>query len=495
MRCLSRWQFGHWFGLLLVIGSVLRLFAIGEAHVWYDEIMTRWASTLPFDRMVAVTAGDVHPAGYYTLVWSVAHLFGSNAPWLLRLPSALLSIAALPVLALIGLRLGLSDSAVLGGVAIMALVPFQLYYAQEIRMYALLQLLVLLAVLAVLDRRWWLLTLASAAMLWTHNYGFVYCALIYGWAYVLEMRLPILSDRKVPVCNIMGLFVSGVVALFLYLPWMPTLLFQVGNMDQWWQQPTTVGGWLEPFHQLLWGNPLGMLQPISQVVVFAMLALAIWKIVRLRQGAAIQLLVLGVAPMVFSVATELFTHPTYLYRTFIGSSGPLYLLIGWALTEGVELRLRRWATVMLAPLMVLGVVLYYPVFMVSKGATDTFLVEIDNRLQPGDVIYHMNPGSLVSFQDEHPTEPEFWRYVHPAMEGDVGTLSSSTLDAFGIQQVPLEQVEWERAWLIFSAGPTLGIAEDNEAARLVAQYNGQRVLDTKLWYSDLYRGQIWLLTR
>jgi hypothetical protein len=201
------------------------------------------------------------------------------------------------------------------------------------------------------------------------------------------------------------------------------------------------------------------------------------------------------APMLLSVTTELFTHPTYLYRTFIGSSGMLYLLIGWALTEGVDIQLRRWALGMLAPLMIVGVVFYYPVYWVSKGATDTFLVEIQNRMQPGDLIYHMNPGSLMSFRDAHPTEPEFYSYVHPEMDGDMGTLSASTLEAFGIAQVTLDQVPWKRAWLIFSAGPTLGIAEDNEVAKLVAQYHGQPILDTKLWYSDIYKGQIWLLTR
>jgi hypothetical protein len=292
-----------------------------------------------------------------------------------------------------------------------------------------------------------------------------------------------------------ALFVAGLSAIVCYLPWVPVLLGQFGNLDKWWGQPTTPGGFLEPFQQFVWGQPLGMLQPVSQIVLFALLAFAAWKVIRLRSTQAVNLLALGVIPMLFSVTTELFTHPTYLYRSFIGSSGFIYLLIGWALTEQVEVRYQRWALAMLAPMFAVSVVLYYPVVWVSKGATDTFLVEIQNRMEPGDLIYHMNPGSLMSFRDAHPAEPEFWTYVHPTMYADLGTLSSATLQAFDIQQVTLDQVPWKRAWLIFAAGPTLGIAEDHEVASLVERYHGTPILDTKLWYSDIYKGQIWLLTR
>lgn len=496
MRFFSRWRWASWFGICIWLGSLLRLWNIGISNRWYDEIFAAWASVLPFSRMIGTTAGDVHPPLHYILIWAVAHLSGSSDTWLLRLPSALCSIVAMPLLILIGRRFKLSDPAILASLAFMAFAPFQIYYAQEIRMYALLQMEILLAVLAVLDRRWWLLCLASAAMIWTHNYGFVYCAVIYIWAGVREME-GLVSRGVQSGGNLAAVIASGVLALISYIPWAPVLVKQMRNVGNWWQQPTTPGAFLEPFQQFVWGNPLGMLEPISQIVLFGALAFSLWKLARLRSPEMLQVAYLAFIPMLFSVLTELVgMHATYLYRSFIGSSGFIYLLIGWAFTEQVQARERKWALAVLAPLFVSGVILYYPVVQVSKGATDTFLTEISNRMEPGDLVYHMNPGSMMSFRERYPNKPAMYMYVHPAIPNDIGTLSGETLDAFGVYQLELRDIPWwHRAWLIFSAGPTLGIAEDNEVMALAAEFHGQPIIDTKLWYSDVYRGQIWLLLR
>ena len=151
---------------------------------------------------------------------------------------------------------------------------------------------------------------------------------------------------------------------------------------------------------------------------------------------------------------------------------------------------------MVSPLFVLGVIFYYPVTQVSKGVTDTFLIKIQELMEPGDLVYHMNPGSMMSFREYYPHNPEMYIWIHPAIPDDIGTLSGDTLRAFGVHQVMLEDIPgWKRAWLIFSAGPTLALAEDDEVMELAAKYQGQPILDIKLWYSDVYRGQIWLLQR
>ena len=494
MRFSLRWGFIHWVGFYTWVGSILRLWGLWYSNRWYDEIFTSWSALLPFERMVAATAGDVHPPGYYALVWLVAHLTGSNAVWLLRLPSALLSIAAIPLLAQIGRRLKLSDTAILWAVAFMALSQFQIYYGQETRMYALLQLEVLGAVLAVLERRWWLLAVCASAMLWTHNYGAIYCALIFLVALVQEIRMPVTADPPGPVCNLPALIGSGAAALLSYMPWVPTLIRQLRAVGNWWQQPTTPGGFLEPIQQFVWGNPLGILTPISQVLVFALVAFATFRAVRLRLNALVP--VMAFAPMLISVATEwVGMHPTYLYRTFIGSSGFLYLLIGWGLDTVKAAQLRRLTLAAVAPMFAISTLLYYPVVKASKGATDDFILAVASQAQPGDFIYHMNPGSLMAFREKYPDQPERYMWVHPAMPNDIGTLSSPTLAAFGVHQVELEDIPWRRAWLIFSAGPTLGTAEDAEVLRLVDEFHGQPLLDYSLWFSKIYRGQIWLLKR
>ena len=93
---------------------------------------------------------------------------------MLRAPSYLAGVAAIPLVYLIGARTVGRCAAVVAS-AITALGPFMIYYSTEARGYELMVVLVMLSTLAMLvaidDRRarWWVLYAASScAAMYTH---------------------------------------------------------------------------------------------------------------------------------------------------------------------------------------------------------------------------------------------------------------------------------------------------------------------------------------
>src|SRR3972149_7180272 len=71
----------------------------------------------------------------------------------------------------------------------MAVMPMQLWYAQEGRMYALLLFLVLLSLLFALEGEWIGLAASAAAMLYTQNYAAFYLVVI-GFIAIPDNRRP-----------------------------------------------------------------------------------------------------------------------------------------------------------------------------------------------------------------------------------------------------------------------------------------------------------------
>jgi uncharacterized membrane protein len=137
--------------LLLVVGIALRLTGLTRPSLWLDEAYSLYVAVHRFAQSTAFVAGsDAHPPLYYLLlhVWL---LFGPSV-LTLRLLSAVASSSALVTFFVLSRRLAQRRVALLA-TALMACSAFQVWYAQEARLYALVTLAVLLAVYALV-RAW-----------------------------------------------------------------------------------------------------------------------------------------------------------------------------------------------------------------------------------------------------------------------------------------------------------------------------------------------------
>ena len=124
------------FGILL-LALILRCIDLQSRGIIYDDAFSFFLSARSLPAIIQGTAADTMPPLYYFLLHFWMSL-GQNLGYL-RLMSVLLNLAS--VLFLYGLVSSLlGEPAGLAAALIAAISPFQIYHAQDLRMYALLEL-------------------------------------------------------------------------------------------------------------------------------------------------------------------------------------------------------------------------------------------------------------------------------------------------------------------------------------------------------------------
>lgn len=500
-------EWRHWLTLLawpsIVCMAVgLRIYALGRAEFWYDEAFSRALVELPFARMIAATAGDVHPPLYYSMLWGVARVFGFSE-LALRLPSAVLSVLALVLARRFGERLGLPRSALMAGLMFMAVSTFQTHYAQEARMYALLEWLVLLGFIAAHDRRWLLLAGCGAALMYTHNYGLFYWALIGLYALVREM-----TQRPVHVApggdrahefQPRRLLAALVAPVALYLPWAAVLLWQMRELSThgWWAWPlmfSDVAGALQLF---AFSFALPAWAEAHGIILTGLLTIfVVYRLWRTRRDPAARpartLTVLIVVVPVIAIVASVVWRPLWLYRALIPVQALCCLLLGWAVTYDLTRWRRVWLAALLAPVLVLAALAYYPFIVDQKGHyTRDVVTPIRAQWNAGDVVVHVNEGSWPQM---HAYAPDLPQYLLPREnEYALGGLTAPVISALGISAINLETTTWKRLWVIWTVTPMSAPGEEMRVRSLIAQWPSREVLT---WYEDeLSRASVWLVQR
>ena len=122
---------------ITLFGGWLRVLLLANKGMWLDETFSVWMTSHSVPDMLQwMIRIDQHPPLYYLLLHSWITLNG-DTPYNARLLSALFGTVTIPVIYLIGKRI---SGAVLGLAAavFLALSPYNIYFAQEARMYTLL---------------------------------------------------------------------------------------------------------------------------------------------------------------------------------------------------------------------------------------------------------------------------------------------------------------------------------------------------------------------
>ena len=127
----------------ILIGALLRFFRLGHQSIWGDEALTLQVYTggQDFAQVLSnIWQRAFHPPLYYLIAHYWYELGTSEL--MLRFPSAVFGVAAIPVIYLLTRRLFGSGTAAISAL-IVALSPFHVWYSQEARMYSLQALLIL----------------------------------------------------------------------------------------------------------------------------------------------------------------------------------------------------------------------------------------------------------------------------------------------------------------------------------------------------------------
>lgn len=215
-------------GVILLAALGLRFFRLGAQSLWSDEGNSVALAQAGFAEIAARTAQDIHPPLYYWLLKVWLALFGSSE-FAARSLSAVLGVLLVAVVYRLGVRL-FNRQAAIAGAFLAAVNPFQIYYAQEARMYLLLALLGAVCVWLALES--WTATGKRQALVWS-GYALAtalglytqYAFPVIPAAINLAAIVALWQNRR----KLIGWMALQLAAVALYLPWLPIA----------WQQLTT----------------------------------------------------------------------------------------------------------------------------------------------------------------------------------------------------------------------------------------------------------------
>jgi uncharacterized membrane protein len=448
---------------LFAVAAVLRLAMVWQPQLWYDENFTLILSRLPLDRMLAAVAGDTHPPLYYLLIWPLGQLLKSpNAPvWVLRLPSVIFSLAALWVFWCILKNFELKPRVRAVALILMAIMPIQLYYAQEARMYALLEFLVLAGFLAMLKRRWVWFGITGVLMLYTQYYGGFYWAALALIALIRNWNDRASCKKAMRTAGLAGL---------AFLPWVIILAGQMGNIQgSYWMQMDSAGAPLLTLLDTLFFSlsTSAVIQTPVLLAGFAWLFMALIVIFFGKMKPPIYrftICIMAFLPIILATITSLVWQPILYYRPLIGSTPFLYLIMAAPVemmfdASGHLLRRRTlYALCIILPAVLICDISIYAYSGVTKssGGEQIELAYIQQHWQPGDVALGVSDQDYVNML---PYAPDLPLYLIPQCSNERGRLSDATRQAIGIQSASPD-LTYHRAWILWTYSPLTLVGED-----------------------------------
>jgi 4-amino-4-deoxy-L-arabinose transferase-like glycosyltransferase len=221
---------------VLLVRAALAVCAAGvvaglfSGPLWLDETLSVEIARLPLPELFEALRRDGSPPLYYLLLHAWMALVGTGTTAV-----RMLTVLMVPLALLLAHRLGGRLAGVTGAraaVVALAVLPWTLRFASETRMYLMVVVLVLAGALALLEvrsrpspRAVAALAACCGALLLSH-----YWALFLLTAVGL-LHLPGLLRRE-PAAQRVA--VAGVAGALLFLPWLPSFLFQAANTGAPW---------------------------------------------------------------------------------------------------------------------------------------------------------------------------------------------------------------------------------------------------------------------
>ena len=369
-------------GGLVLLSLVLRTRALG-ASLWMDEGLSIGIASQPFFDIPGVLRQDGSPPLYYLMLSVWMDVVG-NGPADTQGLSVAISLLAIPLglwagWTLFGRRAGLICA------ALAAFNPFLTYYAQETRMYSLLAVLSL-AVSAlflhvfVYGRRRYLpvLSVAIALILYTHSWGIF---LTVGTLLALIPMLRAAEDRR---AMLKDAAIGYGLAFLLYLPWIPTLLYQTANTGAPWLDPPRFGVVVQIAKGLLGGGTVTV-----ALLLAAGSGIAAVIATRGREGdrdraALIAVITIGGGTLAFAWLFSQFS-PAWTTRYLGVALGPIFLLAAFGLARSGNLGL-------VALVITLGIwAIPHTGGLKNKSNASDLGAAVESELKPGDLVITLQP--------------------------------------------------------------------------------------------------------
>lgn len=418
--------------LLLAFG--LRLYRLGAASLWYDETVSVHLAAKSLPALVAHTAGDIHPPGYYLLLHAWTRLAG-RGDFAVAFPSLFFGVLLVAWACRLAARL-FGPQAGLLAAFLVAISPYNLWYSQEVRMYTLAAALgmgLLEAILPLLAAR------AGALPSWPRLAAYAICAalglwVLYYFAFLLvAINLIVLVWWLVrarasaaglrpgcPAWRWLGRWLLAQVAvLLLYAPWLPIAWRQATNPPvPPWRSFTALGDLLvQTWSALSLGQSVqpaaGWVWPVL-ILVAVLFGLGLFHRSRLAGRPSWFLAGYVFLPVLLIALASLVT-PLFHVRYAFTYSTPFYIILAAGLAAAGRWRPRAWRPALwlgLAVVVIASGLSIRAYHADPRYATDDHRAAarfLSERWRPGDAIL-VNAGyaytALLIYWDG---DPIVWR--------------------------------------------------------------------------------------
>jgi mannosyltransferase len=388
---------------ILILALGVRLLGVASRPIWYDEAFAilfseKGIGAMLYGTLASTGAGsaDIHPLGYYTLLWLWMKIFGQSIVSS-RLLSILAGLVTVYLVYLIALETLSDVKTAQLSMLFAALSPFQVHYAQEIRMYSFLAVWLLLATYAyqrgskTRNWRWWILFAVSAALAqYTQN-----LAAFYLFALAL---LPILQkDWK----TLRSVVFSGVGALILYLPWAIQLPAQFAKIQSgYWVERPDISRLFTLLLVYITNTPLPA-SFLASALAIALIVVVIGFIQTIRYArqsnsrTGLLLLYLSFAPPLFLFLFSQW-RPVYIERALLPSGAIFCIWLGWVINRTNLSRLAQYALFgLLGFSSMIGIYQHVTYQDFPYGPFKELDSSLHQRMETQDVIVHSNKLTML----------------------------------------------------------------------------------------------------
>lgn len=320
--------------IILVIATVLRCVAIETRGIQYDDAFSYFLSIRSLPEIIRGTAADTMPPLYYFLLhfWSSIH----TDIWFLRVLSVLLNLATIVLFFIFVNRLS-DKSSGLWAAFLVSISPIQIYHAQDLRMYALIEFLQIAYLLFFIlieqnsggtrNLSYWLgLVISGALSMYTHNLAI----------FVILVPVLYLLFRK-RWALLFKMLCAGMVIAICTLPWLWLIPGQIGKVQNafWTPRP----GLVEIFQTiLLFTATLPLPRTwllIGAVVSLQLMVIIVLEIIRrpsIRKQMTF-LFWLTLAPPTMLFILSYLMRPVFVPRGFLVSSLGYYSIAGLIIAQ------------------------------------------------------------------------------------------------------------------------------------------------------------------
>ena len=468
---------------VLFAGILARSAGISRGSIWYDEAFSYYLAKVPLFELTKLASTDIHPPLWELFLFPFVRIF--NQPELaLRIPSLLSSIFLMAMAWIWIKEFHFSRVPQYFAVSLVAFLPYQLWMAQDGRCYALFSALYLLSCWFAYNNKH-LGTIAAGGLLLYINIAAPF--------YIIPVMFIIWwknwNNKKVP-------FFICIIIMVIYLPWLSILTKTISN-------PTNLASFdftklLQDFYTIFFVNHIS-LGISATVYLTSLITISIGLIgiiiiprfsknkpEKLKSAHTILIFTLIFIPLFAMVLISISMTNILFYRPLSPLAIPVILLLAFSL-DSVNNFKPLMMSVFIIWIILLSINLYHWSPEKKGGMLKQQVEIIEGQWQEGDIFYHATATSLLPFKIY--TENYFSYLLDEELS--ISFLSNTFQDAYNIQKSPLENLSYNRVWLIWARDPAL----PDTVKKRMQEYTKNAVLMGKIDYLQAAPIEIYLLEK